>query len=605
MAVLLFENLTADPSLNWMERGISEMLADQFSASPRLHVLPAVEHSNAARAGAHRVVSGYFSAVEKRLRLSAWVQRGASGKIQRMASAEGPLSEGILPLIDGVARQLDSAVQPLPTRNEQALRLYVTGREARDPESAAQNFARAVELDPGVGPAYVAWAQLAAARADRQNGQRILELARPVLPRLREIDRARLDLAEALLDNNTPGRTKALETLSRLTPADAGLLRTLGDLELNERRYPAAIDFYRRAASVEPENPAVLNMLGYAHALAGNLDGAVDALREYERLEPAEANPLDSLGDVHFRVGRFADAEQFYRQAYTKNPRGAGLASLAKAAQARLMTGDIPGADAIYGDYLKALESAKDPLVELRRAHWLYLSGRKQAAVQRLQKLARRATHPEIRARVNAHLAVWRLERGDRARARAYVEAGGPSNLTALLRFLTEPPAPASELAVRAERTFTEPSQERMKQFALGYALLLAGEFDRATPLWRQINRRSSPLAADGSDVLWAWSLVEMRRFEEAARVLNGYPAPQVVAPSPFASLAFPRLFDVRARWLEKQGRSREAQENRRLFRLLSGPEAEASFGPPGATQASPPASSRVPARTGGKWSPY
>jgi hypothetical protein len=237
------------------------------------------------------------------------------------------------------------------------------------------------------------------------------------------------------------------------------------------------------------------------------------------------------------------------------------------------MTGDIQGADAIFGDYLKVLAGAKDPLVELRRAAWLYLSGRKQAAVQRLEAQARQAAHPEIRARVYAQLAVWSLERGNREQARTYIDAAGPTNLTALVRFLAEPAASASELAVRAERTFTDPSQDKLKQFAVGYALLLAGEFERAAPVWRQINRQSSPLAADGSDVLWAWSLVETRRFDEAANLLNGYPVPQVGAPPPFASLAFPRLLDVRARYFEKQGNSKEAQENRRLFRLLSGPE--------------------------------
>lgn len=573
LAVLLFENLTPDPSLEWMERGISEMLADQLSASPRIHVLPGVERSRAARLEAGRVVSGYFSSVSGRLRLDAWVQRGVSGKILRTASSEGPLSGGILPLIAAVAGQLEAGVRPLPTRNEQALRLYIAGREAADPAAAAEAFRRAVELDPAFGPAYVAWAQLAAARGDREGGRRVLDLARPALGRLREIDRTRLELAEAVFDNDAPARNRALQTLSRLSPADAVLLRTLGDLELNARRYPQAAAQYRKAASLEPDNAAVLNMLGYAESLAGNLEAAVQALRDYERLRPGDANPLDSLGDVHFQAGRFAEAEQFYRQAYGKEPRGAGVASLSKAAQARLLTGDISGADALFDQYLKLLGGARDPLVELRRACWLYLTGRRQAALARLEAQARQAAHPEVRARVNAQLAFWLLQRGDRERARALVGKNGPGNLGAVLRFLAGPPASASELAVRAEQAFPEPGQEAMKQFALGYALLLAGEFERAAPLWRQISRQSNPLAGQDTGLLWAWSLVETGRFDDACEVLKGYPVPQAAPPSPFASLAFPRLLELRARCLEKQGQSKEAAESRRLFRLLSGPE--------------------------------
>ena len=105
----------------------------------------------------------------------------------------------------------------------------------------------------------------------------------------------------------------------------------------------------------------------------------VKTLREYERVRPAEANPLDSMGDVSFYWGRFAEAEQFYREAYKKDAAFLNGGSLIKAATSHLFTGDANGAEAVFSEYEQARRAANDPLIDLTRASWDHLRGNRNA----------------------------------------------------------------------------------------------------------------------------------------------------------------------------------------------------------------------------------
>ncbi len=557
MAVLPFENLTPDGNLNWMERGAAQVLADEISAAPRTQVTVVLDRNQAAAQGVKRFVSGYYSMVKGKLRLNAWITEGPSGSITRVASAEG---SGVIAVADRVARQIEPKAQAFATGNELALRAFVEGR-----------YAEAVSADRNFGPAYLSWLQSAVLRRDRTEAERILATALTPGIRLRDIDRVRLQLEYSTLRSDAAGRARALEKLASLRPTDPAVWRSYADNELAAHRLQQAAALYRKAADLEPDEPALLNTLGYTEALAGNLGAAVKAIEAYRRLRPGDANALDSLGDIYYRFNRMGEAEKYYRESFEKAPEGQGQASLMKAAQARLCTGDVAGADAIFQEFLKARQRAGDPTAGYRQAVWLYLSGRRDAAMGAMEALTRQTGAPQLAAQAKGQLAVWYLERGNRTRAREFAEGAGTGSLGAVARFLTEPPATASEWAVRAERTFPAPAQERLKNFARGYALLLSREFGAAAPLWQQIYRQSSPLNSEDTQVLLAWSLVETKQWDDVEALIQANPLPQAGGPTPFASLAFPRILELRARLYRTQGKNKESAENDRLYRLLSG----------------------------------
>jgi tetratricopeptide (TPR) repeat protein len=594
IAILRFENLTGDEALNWMGRAASEVMTEDLAGVRNLWIISpetlhaadrawgarpleapgiSTEGTAALLSGANRTLYGRVSRAAGKLRLDATLFDAASQKIERTLSVSG--SQGIVPLADALAAQLAERPPQFETRSVEALREYCMALESADPAAATQAFSRSVAADPSFGQAYVGWAQLAARQNNATEAQRILSLAEARANSLSYVDRARLESLAARLRGDFSANARALEKVARFRPADIGLLRQVAQAELDARRFPQAARSLREALTAEPDDVVLLNQLGYAEMYAGRLPAATQSLDEYARLRPDDPNAPDSLGDVNFSFGRFAEAEKDYRRSYGKNKNFNNGFALAKAARARLMTGDIAGADGIFNQYLEARHKAGDAIVEYRRAEWEFLSGRRKQAIARLEAFAR-GLAPGLAAVLGpeafAQLAVWELELGDRARARDLALSASPRSGWAIIaRFLTEPAAPAAGWSARAEAL---PADERTRKTALACALLVEKEFPAAERVLLDLYSRSAPEPQEILPVLLAWAHLETGHIAEAAPLVERNPVPNPV-PEIFASLAFPRLLYLRAAVLDKQGRHQEAAGNYRLFLALSGPDAD------------------------------
>jgi Flp pilus assembly protein TadD/TolB-like protein len=545
LVVLRFENLTGDSSFDWMERGAPRQIAFQLEGvSVADSTQPAGERERAIAGGTRRILRGYVSRYGDRLRLRADLEDAAPGHFALSAESMGAISAGLLPLAAAVARQLDPGARLPGAKNETALEAYIAALDSPDPTASAESLARALSADPDFGAAYLMLVELSLSRQDRVGAERALATARARGDAIPAIDRARLDVAAAQLSGNAAALSESLAALSRLAPADLSLLRNLAATELAARRYPAAIEYFRKALAVQPGDTALLNMLGYAQAYAGDLDGAVRSLREYERVRPGDANPLDSLAEVHFYRGRFAESEKFYRQAYEKDAAFFNGVPLMKAALARFMSGDPAGAEAIFAEYEAARRAANDPLIDSARARWDYLRGKRGEAVRKLESFAATTKVQGASELADCTLTLWQLEAGDRAAAAK----------RSACPFLTDPRA----------ASFPTP-------MARVYALLLAKDFSAALPLLREITARAAPNPTDPAPALLAWALEETGHFEEAETYLRITPTPAAPAPDLFESLVYPRIFYLRAVAADKRGATAEAERNYRLFRALSG----------------------------------
>ena len=596
LAVLRFENLTGDDSLNWVGRAISEAMDAELAGSrvvsvidfrqlhafdhtwgPRPIAAPGIstERTAALLAGANRILYGRLSRVGTNLRLDAELFDSSRGKIEQVRSATGPESAGVIRLADSLAKELATPVRTSGTRQDQALREYCTGLESSDPRAAAAAFSRAVAADPNFGQAYVEWAQVAAGQNDRAEAERVLTLASGRGGAIQELERARIAVLAAELRGDQAATIRTLETLAGLDPTDVGLFRRLAQAHLSVRRYRDAAQSIKSALAVAPENPELWNELGYDEMFAGDLTAATMALDEYRRIRPGDPNALDSLGDVNFYFGQFAAAEQYYRQAFEKDNAFNGNSALMKAAHARLRTGDISGADALFSQYLEARRKDNDLSTELRQAEWEFVTGRRKRAVERLEAYSHNALvlTAGLVPQLNAQLAVWELELGDRTRAREFAQrAQGSrgSRVAAVAGFLCQPPAPPAEWRKRALEFLPRPQDEHSRNLMLGYALLMQNEFSAAVPVLSDAYQHSAPEPRETLPVLLAWAQIETGHSDDAARFVLRNPIPNPT-PDLVASLTFPRLLLLRAEVLEKQGRQAEGLKSRQLFLTLSG----------------------------------
>ncbi len=551
IAVAPFENLSADPRLDWMSSGFSEIVAAQLTGSSTVDPVSVRSLRDAPSSGAGGVLQGYFSIVRGGLRVEAVLTDSATGRTLKTASATGA-REGIFDAAASLAKQIDPNARAFSTRNPEALRAWLDGTGAGD--AAGGYFARAIAADPDFGAAYVSWTQWLAARGGREKAKQAIDSARERGTRIGAVERARLGVLAAAIQGDRAAERKALVELVRATPADASLYRTLANMDLAARRYADAARWYDEALARDPENAALLNEAGYAHAYARDLEGAKRALTRYQKLRPREANPLDSIGDVHFYLGRFAEAEKYYLDAYAKAPSFLLGAELHKAAWARLMAGDVQGARKTFARFVEARRQFGDPAASYRAAQWDYLTGRRNEAVAALEKVAQ-ATGSPITALAALQLSVWALESGDRERAREFALRAGPSNpIAALCRFIAGAPASPAEWSARADQAFPNPVQAGARRYALAYALLLSKEFAAAVPRLTEIYKQTTPSSPDPVEVLLAWALVETGRLKEAGELLSVNPVPEPTGEHLLLSLSFPRILELRARALAKGG---------------------------------------------------
>ncbi|MBV9505798.1 MAG: hypothetical protein JO323_12415 [Acidobacteriia bacterium] len=598
IAVLRFENLSADPSIDWMGRAFAQVINRDLEGAPGVYAVPfervhnldstlgarpiqapgvSAEFNQAVAAGANRLAYGQYYVRGGRLRAAVTIEDVSSHKMIRTLSASAPADDPI-EAANQLARQLFAQAAPYPTRNEAAMLAYVTGLESGDPQAKALHLQEAIAADPNFPAPYYLLAQI---EQDRAAARALVNQALAPGNKFPALDRARMAVLAAGLRGDRPAAESALADWSRLTPNDPEVWRTLAQDAMLHHQYDRALQAFQRASSIEPDDVSILNSLAYASAYAGRLDTAMSALERYQTLRPADANPLDSMGDVNLLLGRLREAANFYLQSAKKDPNSEkGSGHVFKAAVARLMGGDAGGADALAKQFVDAHRAAKDPLAEFLGAEWSWMSGRRKEAYSQMAAFAHASdsgSPSAVASEAYCELALWSLVLGDRAAAAQAAQKGAAlavpasAGLAALVRFISQPSASPSEWTMRAEQAFPGPAQEPARNLLLAYALLSDKQFAPAVPVLQSLYDRPAGNPEDSLPRLLAWADLESGRPKEAAALLRFNPIPPASAVWPLSVFEFPRIFYLRSRIAALAGNPQQAESEYRLFLQLSG----------------------------------
>jgi tetratricopeptide (TPR) repeat protein len=113
---------------------------------------------------------------------------------------------------------------------------------------------------------------------------------------------------------------KHLHTALRLDPKSVEAMFNMGNLWMAYSRYADAENLFRRAAGVKPTDPVIRTRLGEALASQRLLEKARGEFEKVLKTTPRCAIALAGLGMVERSAGRFAEAEQLYRQALQIDP---------------------------------------------------------------------------------------------------------------------------------------------------------------------------------------------------------------------------------------------------------------------------------------------
>jgi tetratricopeptide (TPR) repeat protein len=606
LAILRFENLGADTTTDWMGRAFSQVIIRDLAGAAGVYAIPfdqlhshdvafgvrpiqtpgiSAERTLALAAGANRLGYGEYAVNAGKVEARLTIEDPQTQKAVRVLLASGPASNPFEPA-DALARQIASGAAPYTTRSEAALEAYIKGLESANAQDRVLHLEEAISADPDFGPPQFLLAQWKAQHQDAPGALAVLSEA--LARKLPALENARLSYLAATLRGDSDAAHDALARWSHAAPNDEEVWSSVAADSMARHQYKQAVQANQKALAVQPDDANILNQLGYSAALSGQLDMAMSALQRYQSLHPGDPNPLDSMGDVNLVLGRLREAENFYLQAVKSDPSFLNGGDYFKAAMARLMSGDVAGADPLAKQFADHRAAAKDPMADFYRAQWSWISGRRKTGFRQMQTLAadaeksaggQNAAVRSVASQAYSQLAIWSLALGDRSRGAQWaVKAAAltipaTANFAALARFLAQPSASESEWTLRAERAFPNPTQTRERDTVLAYALLADKEFAAAAKVLEPLYKHSSLSSEEALPVLLAWAYIESGKPQQAEGLLRFNPIPSEDGVKPLSLFEFPRLFYLRGRLAALAGNPEQAQSYYKLFAKLSGDE--------------------------------
>lgn len=577
VAVMFFENLTGDPSFEWMRSALTNMLVTDLSQSTQIEVLgtdrlyqilnelgsledPAVSSATveevARRTRVSTVVLGSFLRAGDTFRLTARLQEAQSGRIIATESVEGAGEAAIFKMVDEITARIKSrleiphsesalerGIESVTSSSVEAFRHYVEGNDlhilSKEREALAP-LERAVELDPDFA---MALAKLSVVHWNLGHVREAHDYARRALQHVDRLTARERYYIEGRYYSLTPATlnrgVEAYESLISLYPTHGPGRHNLATLYAEMERYDDAIAQFEELVRSGTSFSGTYSNLAACYRAIRTPEKGLDLLREYVRDHPNVGLGHSNLGLYLTQLGHYDEALAAFREARVWSPGDTGIRAREFTVHVLLEDWDEAGRLA------DRLVSTADPVwgaegrVGLAMLH-LY-RGRLQPALDQLEQAASQLPpNDPIRSFTlllagRIHLLVGRPEEALRS-ARAAFETGrgypiqGEAHALAAMayaRLKQEQEALGVFEDYRAEyRTFPEVLVNRRDNTLLGTMALLEGKLDEATVRLAEAAttiENHNPWRDDGIPFLYGWALWEAGQKSDAIAWLEQF----------------------------------------------------------------------------------
>ncbi len=218
----------------------------------------------------------------------------------------------------GLADTINPA-QPASPPALTELQQGVSAVAAEDLAEAERRFERSLELDPNSVSALVALADVSIQKGDMARASKYLGQAARLSPNDAGVLTARGRFLSVQKDYREA--EKALKAAIAANPRLERPRYELGNVYLLGFHKPKdAIDAYRSALAIDPNDVRVRFTLANVLAQSGQLDDAQQQLEEASRLSPKNLVVLKFLGDLYVRRGKLEQAQGTYAKALAIDP---------------------------------------------------------------------------------------------------------------------------------------------------------------------------------------------------------------------------------------------------------------------------------------------
>jgi len=357
IAVLYFNNLSQDQSLNWLDSGLTDMLTTNLAQVKGLDVLstervlgavqraskdgksldPAQAQQVARDAGADAYITGALLKMgPTQLRLDVRAQDTSTGQILFSEKLEGQDVQSIFGMVDRLTSSLAGSFLPASeqpqkapeieqasTSNVEAYRHYQLGLDYGRRylvNDAIREFEEAVRLDPQFALAYIRLAGQYQLQGDLRRANELILKADQLQSRLPRYEQLSLQALQAERSRDVEAeiavRRQLVSEFPRAT-LDRGILAAFIS-GIGKRDETLAL--LQQGLVLDPKNEDLLNFQSYEMAKWGDFTGALAANDAYLAVRPGDPNPLDSRGDILFLAGRDDEAVAAYRKVLELKP---------------------------------------------------------------------------------------------------------------------------------------------------------------------------------------------------------------------------------------------------------------------------------------------
>ena len=202
----------------------------------------------------------------------------------------------------------------------QALLIMSQIAEDRKDYPAALKWLAQVEPGPAYMAAQIRSAQLMAISGDLNGARNLLSHLKPQGQR----EQIQVIVADAQLlrdANRVPEAMTVLSNGLKRYPDDTGLLYDYAMLAEKANKMDVMETALRKIIRLAPDNQHAYNALGYSFADRNiHLQEALALIEKALKIAPEDPFIMDSMGWVQFRLGRLQEAEHYLRRAYAIRP---------------------------------------------------------------------------------------------------------------------------------------------------------------------------------------------------------------------------------------------------------------------------------------------
>jgi eukaryotic-like serine/threonine-protein kinase len=353
VAVISFNNQTGDPSYDYLQNAIPNLLITSLEQSNSFRVTTwerlydLLKRSNSENVkvidsdlgfelcrmdGIEAIVLGAFTKGGHTFATDAKVLDVRSKQIIKTAGSRGEGVDSILKTqIDELSEAISSGIQEegvtqavvtpiveVATGSMEAYNLFLQGREAFEKwyyPDARRLLGTAVALDPEFAMAYLYLGQVDLVQSDLAGAREAFKKAREFGKKLAGKEGL---YAEALtaryLDRNADRSFDLLQRIASEYPQEKRVHVNLGEYSYERGVFDQAIAEFKKAIALDPKFGAAMNWLAYSYVGKNDFGKALACFKEYASVSPGDANPHDSMGELYFKMGKLDKAIEKYKE---------------------------------------------------------------------------------------------------------------------------------------------------------------------------------------------------------------------------------------------------------------------------------------------------